>query len=530
VRDYADLAAYCGLLPAFFKNPFGDSEEDGYVFSHMATQYLAGKVSPEEILMAMKYANSSINLIRYPKFRIRVRPFYAALCLLKRLEEVGVELIDKKLLGAAVGCLRTEEEIETAAQSIKSEFARKGTVATFAGRRVKRDFVREGERFSLSLVSFLQRWGLVRVHEGRIKLVQISDKGREWVKKTPPNAIFYSFELGEMRLNPLLGYLLNLFEESVKRGIHEIDLANLQEQLREVVDEKTLRDVLTMLKALRPAPLKALSDTQISLNSLSHQYAITPTTDFPSLAEAEFIEKGMASLVIRAPIEIVARPPSGTLEALEKSALSSEGSAYEDALIAALEQIGYGKVVKLGHYAAGQRYSDTVWETPIIDTLTNEEKTLLIIVEAKAGEAVRQLDERIVMDELRNTIADIYARKLPQIAGVWVWILDGQSLPVSEGGHGGARGEAKSFTEKMNELLQLATYVQRLIVVTAMNIHSFLEYYEYLYGILKQAKAPLNEVTAQNFWIWGRLFAPVAGYVFIHNDVKELKRRLFVAT
>jgi hypothetical protein len=125
---------------------------------------------------------------------------------------------------------------------------------------------------------------------------------------------------------------------------------------------------------------------------------------------------------------------------------------------------------------------------------------------------------------LRCRLFDIYARKLPQIAGVWVWVLDGLSLPVSEGGHGGARGEAKTFAEKMNELLQLATYVQRLIVVTAMNIHSFVEYYGYLYGILKQAKAPLNEVTAQNFWIWGRLFAPVAGYVFIHNDVDELKR------
>lgn len=80
----------------------------------------------------------------------------------------------------------------------------------------------------------------------------------------------------------------------------------------------------------------------------------------------------------------------------------------------------------------------------------------------------------------------------------------------------------------MNDLLQLMTYVGRLVVVTAMNIESFLEYYQYLYAVLKQSKGPLNEVTAQNFWIWGRLFRPVVGYVFIHNDVNELRKKLFV--
>jgi hypothetical protein len=103
----------------------------------------------------------------------------------------------------------------------------------------KKDFVREGERFSLSLVSFLNRWKLVDVSEGRTKMVRISEKGREWVRRTPPNAIFYSFDLGEMRLNPLIGYLLNLFEETVKRGVYEVDMKVLCGQLEEVVDEDT---------------------------------------------------------------------------------------------------------------------------------------------------------------------------------------------------------------------------------------------------------------------------------------------------
>lgn len=528
VRDYADLAAYCGLLPAFFKNPFGDSEEDGYVFSDNAAQYLAGEVSPEEVLMRMKYANSSINLMRYPQYRIRVRPFYATLRLLEKLEELGVKLVDKKLLGAAVGCLRSEDEVEDAAQIIKREFTMNGIVAKFANKQVRKDFVREGERFSLSLVSFLQRWKLVSISKGRIKMVRITDKGREWIKKTPANSIFYSFDLGEIHLSPLVGYLLNLFEESVKQNIYEVDMKTLSDQLREVVDEDTLEHVIRMLKEIRPSPIKELYHKKLELNPLEDQYAVTPTTDFASLTEAAFIEKGMASILIRAPQVVVLRPPRNLLDSLRHSALSSEGSDYEDDLIDAFQELDYGKVIKLGHYVAGQRYSDLVWEVPIVDSMTNEEKTLLIIVEAKSGEAIRQFDERIVMNEIRNTIADKYGRKLPEIAGVWIWVLDGQSLPQIDGGHGGPRTGTKTFLEKMNDLLQLMTYVGRLVVVTAMNIESFLEYYQYLYAVLKQSKGPLNEVTAQNFWIWGRLFRPVVGYVFIHNDVNELRKKLFV--
>ena len=41
VRDYADLAAYCGLLPAFFKNPLGNSDRSiDLIFSVTLPFYL----------------------------------------------------------------------------------------------------------------------------------------------------------------------------------------------------------------------------------------------------------------------------------------------------------------------------------------------------------------------------------------------------------------------------------------------------------------------------------------------------------
>jgi hypothetical protein len=93
------------------------------------------------------------------------------------------------------------------------------------------------------------------------------------------NVLFLADLEGEMRLNPLVGYLLNLFEESVKRGVHEIDLHSIQRQLEKVVDANTLNNVLATLKGLHPSPVKSVSDTGIHLNALSEQYAVTPTTD-----------------------------------------------------------------------------------------------------------------------------------------------------------------------------------------------------------------------------------------------------------
>ena len=119
-----------------------------------------------------------------------------------------------------------------------------------------------------------------------------------------------------------------------------------------------------------------------------------------------------------------------------------------------------------------------------------------------------------------------YGRLLPKVAGVWLWIVDSISLPSARSTHGGARPGAKTFEEKMNEMLQLMSFTGRLTVVTALNVDSFLQYYSYLFSALSQVKPPLTEVNMQNFWIWGPAFRPLNGYVFIYDDVREMNRRL----
>jgi len=154
---------------------------------------------------------------------------------------------------------------------------------------------------------------------------------------------------------------------------------------------------------------------------------------------------------------------------------------------------------------------------------------LLVIVEAKAGDAIRQFDERVAIDDIINTLKERYSRVLPKIAGLWIWVIDGMSLPGAVGTHGGARPGAKTFLEKMQEMLQLMAYTGRLVVVTALNVDSFIEYYSYLYGAISQAELPLTEVNMQNFWIWGGAFRPINGYVFVYDDYREMRKKLIVS-
>ncbi len=526
VRDYADMAAYCGLLPCYYKNLNSDSEEDGYVLSDRGRAYLKGRVRPEFVMMGMKYANSSISLMRWTQFNIQVRPFYAALRLLVELDNRGVKLIDKKLLGAAVGCLRTEDEIPEAAELIKSEFS--SPIASFSRQpRTPPDFVKEGERFSLSLVSFLARWKMAEIKEGRTSLVRVTDFGREVVGRTPRYAFFYNSLLGHIKPTLLIGHLLYVFCSTVMGGNDQLDYAALVGQLKAVVDMNEVDDALAIIKdQLDPSPIKAISHGSIQLNPVSHQYAITPASDFSSSAEAAFVERGVGAIAIKAPPAVQVAPPKAVLARLQTVANGSNGSEYEDVLVEALKDLKTGKVVPLGHKVAGQRYTDIVWEVPIIESIVGSEKEILVIIEAKSGDAIRAFDERAAMDDIVNTLKDKYSKRLHNVAGIWIWVVDSSNLPSVNGSHGGAREGSKTFREKMNELLQLTSYAKTLVVVTAMSVESFVEYYSYLFGSLPQQKPPLTEVTSQNFWIWGKAFRPLSGYVFIYDDPMELRRRL----
>lgn len=529
VRDYADMGAYCGLLPAFFKNPFSSSDEDGYVVSNECRRFLAGSIKPEAILMGMKYANSSINLAMYPQFNIRVRPFYCALRILRDQEDHGIRAIQKKLLGAVVGCLRSEKEIDEAVKLLVKDFTQDSIASFGNGPSQDPEFEREGERFSLSLVSFLEKFKLVDVKSmGRSSFVFPTTRGRNLASNTTRNALFYNHLVDHVKSTPLLGHLLSRFHDCSNRGQSAINIERLARQLQPGVTRSVLEDALQMMCTyLDPCPILNITKTSLRLSGPEDQYSVTPACDFGSSDEAEFISSGSIAVgaAITPGISIV-KVPVDTVNKLRRAALASVGQDYEDALTSALRDLKFGSVVPLGHVHAGKRYTDIVWEVPVVDRLTTSQRTLLVVIEAKSGNAVKQFDERIAMDDIVQTLKQKYSSVLPQISGIWIWVLDGKALPVAHSGHGGHRPGAKSFEEKMNEMLQLSTQANRLVVVSAMNVESFIEYYTYLYRISRNVTPPLSEVKAPNFWIWGPAFRPLNGYVFIYNDAYEMRRKL----
>jgi len=525
VRDYADLAAYCGLLPAFFKNPYRDSPEDGYVVSDNMIGYLERELSFEEVLMNMKYANSSINLERYYQFNIDVRPFYSALKILKILKSRGVELVEYSLLAAVVSCLRNENEIESAVNLILKKYTDK-PIAKFGDKPLKQAFYREAVRFSLSLLSFLKSASLITFHHtGHRRYVKITQKGETLLKKTTGRAVFYTHNLEGIVVAPLIGYLLNLFSVSVRKNKKILDFNLLHKNLRGIVRKKELEDTILGLSNLKFSPIEKFEKPKIELASIENQYSVVSVVDFASSHEAKFVDEGIGAIPEYVKkVEIMAPPPK-MLNSLLVTAMSSKGDEYEDTLAEALKSLKFGTVTQYGHKKQAQRYLDVVWQIPIIDSITNSERKLLVLIEAKSGEAIKQLDERILVDNTKQTIR-VYRRKLHQICGIWVWILDGRDLPATTPIHGGARPGTKTFLEKLNELVLLTMYINRPIIVTAMNIDCFTEYFSYLYSILKEATKPLNEINTPQFWVWGSLFRPVSGWVFVYEDKEELKRRL----
>ena len=387
--------------------------------------------------------------------------------------------------------------------------------------------MREGERFSLSLTSFLAYWKMVEVTDDQTSMVRITAYGREVVERTPPHAYYYNSLLGQIKPTPLVGHLLLLFSTRVLEGKSKVDYNELADQLKAVVDSKELEDSLTIIRdQLDPSPIWKVSRGTIQLNPLSHQYAITPASDFSSSAEAEFVEKGVGAVTVKAPPVVNVAPSRKVLERIKSVANGSDGNEYEDVLADALRSLKTGKVIPLGHKVAGQRYTDLAWEVPIIESTAGSEREILVFVEAKAGDAIKGFDERAAKDDIINTLKDKYSKRMHNVAGIWIWVVDSSNLPSVNGSHGGAREGSKTFREKMNELFLLTSYARTLVVVTAMSVESFIEYYSYLFGSLLQQKPPLTEVTSQNFWIWGRAFRPLSGYVFIYDDPMELHRRL----
>jgi len=523
VRDYVDFAAYCGLIPCYYKLP-GEksSEKDGYVISDDLIAYKKGDIDLSQILLRFKYSNSSINTRRYPQFNIRVRPFYLALKLLNELKDNGIEKIERRLLFGSVSSFRDENELNEAVHYAMNFIKKEGNV--LSEQNSSGSVSREAGRVATGMVPFLIGLDLVEQTKDRgITFFRITKKGEKLLDSCAPNSIYFGEYVNGIFYSPLLAYLLRIFCDCSKKGIDAVNIKKIQSKVN--VDTTLLNEILNEIKNIYPCPLKKVEKGVIYLNDFPHQYAVTPFVDFASLKEARFVLSGSIPLKIRK-LEKLVLPPEEILNKLEKYALSDDGSKYEEVIEKALKQLP-GIAKRLGQARGFARLSDVVW---LVDVpIDGEFKKVLVIIEVKAGKAIKSFKETKEIDDIKNTILE-FRQIFPELYGIWILIVDSNQVPSIER-HGGYRGAGRyqlSFRDKLLRIHQsILTSFGKPVLVTAFDVYSFIEYYKYLYSNLHEMDTDVVHEQVEQFFMRGNLFFDDYRYIRVINDSKNIKQHLF---
>lgn len=537
VRDYIQFLSYIGIIPAYYKGWGADnrlSGEVGFVISKLGEKYINGEIKLPKLLMGYKYRNALVNLDNYPQYARKIRPFFISLKLLILFKKEGVRHLERNLLAGLVSTIIDESETDQIIEDYKDilvDESKNNLRVLFPN--LNDDFIREIGRFALTLFGFLCGSGLAEKNNiGQYDYISISSLGQDVFQNEPKIVVVSNDIIGNLRLTPIIGYLLKYFSGSVQKNIFEIaidELYNSSDLLKTLLDKEKFIELLKEIFEISSSPIEKISEGKINLRSIEYQYSINSSSDFSDIYDSNFVEG--------APIkpreqEIVKVEKSeflnNIIENLTNAALGSDGERYENELYNAIKNlIGDEYAYQLGNVGSrAQRLSDIVWKVPII--FDDELKNLLVVFESKAGNAISSFDERKEKDDLKRTIQQ-FSRDLIDIAGIWYVVVDSHRIP--EDGHGGYRGgQNLSFKEKLQDIQHsVLSVVNKPVLVSAMNIYSFTEYYRYLFQITRQfgnTFTAFNDTVVQNFWIWGNLFHPIRSYAQIYNDKLLIKNKL----
>ena len=536
VRDYIQFLSYIGIIPAYYKGWGRDNQMSGkaaFVVSKLGKKYINKEITLARLLMGYKYRNALVNLDSYPQYARKVRPFYVALQLLQKFKAVGIGKIERNLLAGFVSCIHDESEIDKIVLRYTDKLRNDPDNNLQSIAQPSETFSNEIGRFALTLSKFLIETEIAtKRRKGRFTMLAITQLGEATLNGEPGRIAVSNDVIGSLSLTPIVGYLLKYFADSVRNHKTEIEFTELYESselMKSLVPESSFKCLLKDLESMRDSPIERITKDIVVLRNLEHQFSINSSTDFSDIYDSDFVE-GVPIQPHKQ--EIVRIKSSGvlnrTVKKLTEASLASDGEAYETELHHAIKNlIGDEYAFHLGNVGTrAQRLSDLVWKVPIL--FDGSEKKLLIVFEVKAGRAITNFDERKEKDNLKRTIRH-FSNELTEIAGIWYIVVDGERLPKNQ--HGGFRGgQNLSFEEKLQDIQQeVLSTVNKPVLVSAMNIHSFIEYYKYLFQITRefgQTFTAFNDTIIQNFWIWGNLFHPVRSYSNIYNDGVMVKNTL----
>lgn len=512
IRDYTEFFAFLGLLPTYYK--FKSSGEKRHYVSQLLKDYINGLVSLEEILLNFKYRNSSKDYRSIEMYELELRPFVVALRSVKHYFDLGFEKVNSRIIAAIVLYAKDEnlDKFYNAFPSPNVEISEYRYLFDDDYKKI----VRELSRANLFLKPYLEHLGYVQ-HDAGFYL-----KGKKSINSVlyPSKAVYCNMTIGSMDLTPVIGKVFyNLYNFS-KQNKNYINKNNLFDKNITDEDSDYILNELLNLKCI-----ERYDGDIIKLSTFENQFAINPYTDFFDIDDANYVRsiKEVTITDEQFVLEFKNNIINSSLNDLKPIALGSNGEKYEEMLYHLLStEFNYFDIEWLGSSAIGKRLSDMVMKVKIFDGYKYKE--IAIVIECKAGKAIRAFDERKEIDDVLNTLQ----REKSDIDGVWYWVVNGDSLPQIDE-HGGYRSNllSKNFMQKLHDIhFSVSEYMRVPTIVTAFSFDAFANYLKYLHPLLETLKSKniseINNRDIPHFWVWSKKFMSLQ-YVMVHKELRLIE-------
>lgn len=516
VRDYTEFFAFIGLLPTYYKGLKGDSDKRHYI-SKTLKDFRTNTLTLEDLLLNFKYRNSSKNYDSLDMYSIEVRPFYIAIRILWNFHNKGFHIVDPHILSAIVVHSKNEKDIDLICDKfINPSEDLKNYIHLFnieATPNKINSFLKEIGRATLLLKPYLKELGVVSMTRcGRLSKYIINSSNIN-MKKYAKSAVFCNSFVGNLKLTPILGKIINTcFKIS---EINDIKIVEKSQIFDTHVNEE---EQILISEQLNEIGVLSISNGKIIINERAKQLAINPYSDFFSIEDANYVAN-IGDIIIENDSKIVTNETIAfeqELNDLESIAYGSDGTLYENALFKIINENFniFSNKIHYGAAATGKRISDIAFVAKIFDN--NATKKILIVVECKAGGAVRSFDERKEKDNVENLLR-IFPDK--NIDGVWYWVANGNSLP-SVDVHGGYRSNefSKNLLQKLNDLqFEVSEFSRLPTIVTAFSYKALRDYLKYIY-IKTKNQDIITPFIIPHFWRWSKKFMNLQ-YVMIHKEL-----------
>ena len=456
VRDYFEFIAFTGLMPSYYKGRGQDSEKRYYVGNTLKL-YKQGEIGYQDVLFRMKHRNASKDFSSFTKqYDIRNRPFIVALKVLDAFKKKGYTSIDGSTISYYVKSIENEDNVP------KVDF-----------KPINKDDFSAAEFKEIGRGTTFLRQHLTK----KLNVVDLASSPRASCKFD-----LETFDINNYNFKDKAVFIGDIFETPLKNiELTPYILKCISNPCG--IEDNELKNDLKSLGLINDT--EALCDYNIDTDLMSRDLVELFINDsqMPSQKTAERVEL--------------------TPEYKEGKAISSgsDGTAYEKFLYKVLKnKFGEENVTWLGSHTMAQRLSDIICDV-MIKGLDGVDNKLKIIVESKAGGAIRAFDERKEIDNIANTLSQTLDNSH---GGIWYIIVDSDQIP-SVNDHGGFRRgpNQKSFKDKLVCIhSSILSQVWKPTLVTAF---SYDEFMKFLHGI-NYERGVVTRMQTPNFWVWSANF------------------------